>query len=104
MAEYTPGTPLPWQSNGSHIYGPEPARHLVGQFLSGDGRLLRDRDYAIHACNLYPELLEAAQEALRALHSASAYIASKTGTSNQHRNDTIAQLEAAIAKATDGEG
>jgi hypothetical protein len=49
-----PGTPLPWQINGSHIYGPDPERYLVAQFLGG--RLTDDRNYAVHACNEYPAL------------------------------------------------
>ena len=61
-----PGTPLPWRANGSHIYGPEPQRSLVGQFLTSDGLLVKDRDYAIHAANCFPELVEVARMVVEA--------------------------------------
>lgn len=50
----TPGT---WQANGSHVYGPDPERHLVAQVLSGDGRLVADRDLIASA----PDGLELAE-------------------------------------------
>jgi hypothetical protein len=56
-AQHTPG---PWQTNGSHIYGPDPFRRLVAQALSPDGRCLSDRDLIAAA----PELLEALIDAV----------------------------------------
>ncbi len=28
-------TPAPWQQNGSHFYGPDPDRELIGQMIGG---------------------------------------------------------------------
>lgn len=118
MAEYTPGTPLPWQCrddyttegfvtiignvDGEYVDGQAQCTYDVvcrcedefGERLPNVGQNVR---YIAHACNLYPELLEALQ-----------WIAAnyENGHMNhvQFRVEAKHRADAAIAKATDGEG
>lgn len=77
-------TPGPWQVNGSHVYGPDPARHVVCQTLSDCGRLVPDRDaiaalpalldrlIALDALAIaagYPEGVEAMAEGVKAMRA-----------------------------------
>jgi hypothetical protein len=62
MSKFTPG---PWQTNGSHIYGPDPERELVAQ-AHGDGegawstiggsRMCANRDLIAAAPDMYEAL------------------------------------------------
>lgn len=49
-------TPGPWQVNGSHVYGSDPARDLIAQVLTDNGRLVADRDLIAASGDLYAAL------------------------------------------------
>jgi len=60
-------TPGPWQQHGSHIYGPDPERRLIAQFLNpgtfDDGQMQANMTLTIATF----ALLEAAFKALETL-------------------------------------
>jgi hypothetical protein len=56
MTKHTPATPLPWKA-----VGPKTAeQHVIMSATENVGAFLRiDADYAAHAANAYPKLVEA---------------------------------------------
>lgn len=103
MAEYTPGTPLPWNLNPGDETKIMAVHLTIARADCGGLSGIRvntaeaNAAYIVHACNLYPELLEALQ-----------WIAAnyENGHMNhvQFRVEAKHRADAAIAKATDGEG
>jgi hypothetical protein len=57
QAKHTPG---PWQQHSSHVYGPDPERRLIAQFVnpgsSDDGRMQADMTLACAATGLLENL------------------------------------------------
>ena len=60
LAKMTPGE---WQSNGSHVYGPDPKRTLIAQFLYSQGASSFDQPGIVALVNAAPALLASAARA-----------------------------------------
>jgi hypothetical protein len=93
-----PKTPLPW-APPTHRAIPSPVQKTavlradglgIGFFAETD-----DRDYAVHAANVLPEVLAALETAFRALVA----LTGETEEQDRYRRFAIDKIEAALAKA-----
>jgi hypothetical protein len=89
----TPATPLPWKSHHiDHWY-----ITAVAMMVGDSSEQRENAEYAVHACNAYPKLVDALQQAVLQI----AYMQSKftaTGTGNA----VIAQSEALLRELGQG--
>jgi hypothetical protein len=89
----TPATPLPWKSHHiDHWY-----ITAVAMMVGDSSEQRENAEYAVHACNAYPKLVDARQQAVLQI----AYMQSKftaTGTGNA----VIAQSEALLRELGQG--
>ena len=99
-------TPLPWQINGSHFYGPDPDRKLIGQI--SESPVVENLQYIVVACNAYPDLVaisKAAEKLLSAFDELQSITRAEriiTARSDSELRDTsneaIAEMRDAVAK------
>lgn len=97
----TPGTPLPWKIIPTPQAEIRIGYNVQGNWLASvwsdasDEALIAEAEadaaYIVHACNLYPELLEAAQKALNYIANTESELGITLGSGDV--------LRAAIAKA-----